>query len=223
MKPSSLRRFATTLCLCAGSCAVLAQNPMARSSVDQDRYVSRFEERTRLSYEPQMRFVEQTVSKGSWLPFRKSSKLEKIRVPVVTWVPRLSNEVVPVTDRIARNPQPTTQWQSRPSRQAMSTGPTPQSPTTPRPQPESQPAPLRSRQPTNAIAHDFPVAHKKNHQIADIEKKRQSDGLNTIDRVPTQNPHSRPTGSITPSTLGGIQRLTDDVPRTGMKLRELRY
>ena len=222
MKPSSLRRFATTLCLCAGSCAVLAQNPMAqnpmaRSSVDQDRYVSRFEERTRLSYEPQMRFVEQTVSKGSWLPFRKSSKLEKIRVPVVTWVPRLSNEVVPVTDRIARNPQPTTQWQSRPSRQAMSTGPTPRS------QPGPQTAPLRQRQPTSAIAHHLPAAHKKNHQIADIEKKRQSDGLNTIDRVPTQNIPPRPIGSITPSTLGGIQRLTDDVPRTGMKLRELRY
>lgn len=99
-----------TLILCSpGTLEVAqAQSNDARLGIDPDRYVTRFEHRPKLIYEPRIEYVEKTVSKGSWIPFLRSGKFERKQVPVVSWAPKWTSELQPVTDRITMRPSDTT-------------------------------------------------------------------------------------------------------------------
>ena len=126
-----------TLCLiavlvCCPGTLVVAQSPSHDPSqgIDPDRYVTRFKNTTKLVYEPRVEYVEKTVSKGSWIPFLRSGKFERKKVPVVSWAPKWTSEQQPVTDRITMR----------------SSGPTPQ---LARNEPESHRKTHRSARPEN--------------------------------------------------------------------------
>ena len=62
------------------------------------RYVTRFQRRRRLIYEPQTTMVQTAYLRNDWNPWRKR-ELAYVSVPVVRWMPRWQEESWPVTER----------------------------------------------------------------------------------------------------------------------------
>ena len=184
-------------------CQVLVPGVMAQGSGDSARYVTRFDQRQRLTYTPRFGTVEKMVSVPSWLPMGRK-KIERRQVPVVSWTPRWRNEVQPITERIApetvapreRAALPKTDanvlqqnvWQSGPAPQRVNT---------------------RS-------SGTFANAQKKTHQPP-RPKERTTGGVIAIGRVsPTRIP-IRPIGVVNPDEFGGVQQFSVDRPRIGLR------
>lgn len=64
----------------------------------RNRYVTRFQHRRRLVYEPQTTLVQTSYPRHGWNPWRRR-ELTHVSVPVVRWVPRWLVESMPVTER----------------------------------------------------------------------------------------------------------------------------
>ncbi len=64
----------------------------------RDRYVTRFQTRRQLVYEPRTVFVAMPLSRSGWNPFLKP-RIEYKSIPVVRWIPRWKEESLPITVR----------------------------------------------------------------------------------------------------------------------------
>lgn len=78
-----------------------------------DRYVTRFEKRAQLAYTPRIEMVRKRFAQRSWIPFRSlPTGVTYKLVPVVSWVPKWTEEMTPVTERLAANNSHRTDLQS---------------------------------------------------------------------------------------------------------------
>ena len=85
----------------AESVAQLPRGPQAATSVRRpiDRYVTRFQVQRDLAYQRVTEWVPVRRVKKSWNPFSSSQSIEVVSVPVVKWVPRWKEGVLPITER----------------------------------------------------------------------------------------------------------------------------
>lgn len=82
----------------------------------EEQYVTRFENRAKLTYTPRIQMVEKTFIRRSWNPFRPATTTQRKLVPVVSWTPTRTNETVPFPQRVAiKNPRLIAQVEERQS------------------------------------------------------------------------------------------------------------
>lgn len=171
----------------------LGPSPTARY-----RYETHFETQQRVTYQPQVRVVEQKIRRLSWNPF-EPPKYERRLVPTIHWVPSIVEDRLPVTERVAMDAAPN----------KLSAAESSQS----------------DRDQRDAVAGvalaDDGWRPKKNPRLA-AQNIRQPSGVMSIDRVPTRNFQTRSIGDLSPTQFGGVQKLDEGVPRVGMQFRDQR-
>lgn len=159
------------------------------------RYVTRFETQQRVTYEPQVQYIEKTVTRPSWNPFQRQQTVERKMVPVVRWIARTFEEKLPVTERQAvRTPNRGSlaqrsvegSWSEDLRAASTNDGWRPKRSLAVSREGKDRPEPSIAKTP------DFPQSKKSWRRMEN------------------------------PSRYGGVQRFDEDNPRVGMQLRELR-
>ena len=213
MRQSMLTITVVVYLATGGATAAHAQ----QSGIDPDSYVTRFEKQKRLVYEPKVEMVERLQPKSSWIPFRNATGFERKLVPVVTWAPRWTNEVSPVTERIGKRSVglPTTAPLAKPNKFTTNSR---QSPTL---LDQLTPRSLKSSaESSNGFRPWSATRNEKTHRVAQRDEM-QLDGVIATGRIPTPAISARPVDDDS-AAYGGVQKLSEDVPSVGMRLRPTR-